>query len=221
MKQYALGEVETQTTLSSTRWTGQRMRLAGLAGMISGLGLLVQELPRFLDTSVESEGTFVFTGLHLGLALVLALAGVVVLGAHALYGDRYGRLGRASVYGLGAAFGLISVGIAAYALAPSADPLAPVSDVGFFAMVLLTSAVGVLFWGKTDVNRVAAGLMGAVAPAFVLAIVLDEILGVVPESLAFLIFLLPLALGLAALGHHLWMNTNGDGGVHVATPEGR
>lgn len=183
-----------------SRWGGDRIKLAGYAGLVSGALLTLASFGT--DTMFGPEGSLGFVAYNLATVILFALPAAAILGANAMYGDRYGWLGRVPVYALAAAFLGMAISGISFALAPAAHPLMPLADVSFLGGFVLASIVGVLFLWKTPVSRVAAGLLAITVPAFVVGIQLLSA-GIVPFGPAFVLFELPMFLGVAVLGLHL------------------
>lgn len=205
----------TGTVAESRVWTSERVKLAGLAGVIGGLAAVLLSLFAIV-VGFPEPGAVGFVPFMLGLSVVYSLLFIALIGAHAHYRARYGRFGRAAVYLLGISLAGVAVDLALSALAigfvPGFDPEGPIGTVlvtiatiAFLGTYLLASIVGVVFW-RAGVDRLAAGVLVLSAPLLVggAALLALNILG---EG-ALVLEMAPY-LGLAVLGYHLWSNSTG------------
>ncbi|MFC4548923.1 MULTISPECIES: hypothetical protein [Halorussus] len=177
-------------------WTPGRTRAAGLAGILGGLGATA--------LSVGRSGV----GMDLGAVNVLYPVGYVLfvatlLAADARYADEYRGRGRTVA-------GLFGFALAAYALSVVVlvagralfgtlfVPLGGFVGAAFLGARLLASAYGVVLWGRTDANRLAAGLFALTFPAIFLLGPLAVV------GLPALWVEGPLYLAFVALGYDCW-----------------
>lgn len=194
------------------QWSPKQLRVAGLAGIAGGFGAVLLALFEIVAGFPE-PGVNGFVSFMLGLAVVYFLLFVTLLGAHARYGVRYGRVGRIAVALLGISLIGVAVSLALAALTvgfmSGFDPEGPigtvmvsVATVTFLGTYLFASVVGVVFW-RSGVNRLAAGLLVLSAPLLVGGIGLLA-LGVLGENAPFLALEMAPYFGLAVLGYSLW-----------------
>lgn len=183
-----------------SRWGGDRIKIAGIAGLLGGALLTLMSFDP--DTMLGAEGSIGFLVYQLAQVVVFLLPAIAILGAHALYGHRYGIVGRIVVYAWAAAFVGMSISTISYAFAPDTHPLMPLANVSFLGSFLLATVVGVLYLWKTPVSRIAAGLLAITIPSAVVGFQL-LMAGLLPFAPLFALFELPMFVGIAALGAHL------------------
>lgn len=94
----------------------------------------------------------------------------------------------------------VDFGLLTFVLGMNWMPGAMAVGIAFLAIHLFGLLYGVVLWRRTDVSPLAAGLLIAVVPAFVVTIAF-EMIGI---SLTAAAFEVPLYLGFAALGYQLW-----------------
>lgn len=151
---------------SATWWTPSRVRIAGLGGLVAGLGLVA--------LSISRTGFGVDPGaVSLAYPFGYLLCAVALLAADVRYAASYGRRGRR----VGALFALsiACYGCAVLVIVASLrvvgvpfGPLTGLVGVAFVAIRALGSLYGVLLWRETDASRLTAGLFVAILPAMFL-----------------------------------------------------
>lgn len=164
MTRTAEGRVR-QSALSATWWTPRRTKLAGLCGIVGGLGLTVLSVTR------------IGIGFDLGAVNALYPVGYLLLilpllAADARYVSEYGRRGHLLAV-------LLSLSLLSYAgsiivlLASRIGfgfvqtPVTGLIGIAFLAMRVLGSLYGVRLWRHTEL-RLTAGLFVLVLPAVLL-----------------------------------------------------
>lgn len=222
MTQYETTDLGNETIEASSRWTTQQMKLAGVGGMVGGIGVLAAALLGS-HAALSTEGSLAFALWSLVTAGLFTLVFGVLIGVHARYSPAYGRLGRIamSLFGLTVA-GVVASMAAAAILSQSSivySVLWSLGDVAFMAMFPIATVVGLVLWRRTDVNRLAAGLLAACVPLLVggFALVAADL---IPESLAFVPIATAFGVGIAALGYDLWTNGTTTEDPTRASPDG-
>ncbi|MFC6824568.1 hypothetical protein [Halopelagius fulvigenes] len=152
------------------RWTTQRIRLAGLGGLVGGLaGLGVLGAGAFFGSGADPAGGpgIGFGALHL---LIYVLFSAAVLAADARYGVEYGRRGRLAAVSL--ALSLLGyaafVGVLVAARTAFGDVLfsvGPLVGLAYVAVRVVGTGYGVVLWRTESANRLEAGLFAALVPA--------------------------------------------------------
>lgn len=181
-------------------WTPKRVKAAGLSGIVGGVVLAATAIVyNAFGFQPETFTGMISGGVH---AVAYALMLFTLLAVHARYGDSYSRLGRAEAWVLGIALAVLTVGfgLLTFVVGMNWMPGAMAVGIAFLAIHLFGVLYGVVLWRRTDVSPLAAGLLIAVVPAFVVTIAF-EMIGI---SLTAAAFEVPLYLGFAALGYQLW-----------------
>lgn len=181
-------------------WTPKRMKAAGLSGIVGGVVLAATAIVyNAFGFQPETFAGMISGGVH---AVTYALMLFALLAVHARYGDNYGQLGRVGAWVLGIALAVLTVGfgLLTFVFGMNWMPGAMAVGIAFLAIHLFGVLYGVVLWRRTDVSPLAAGLLIAVVPAFVVTIAF-EMIGI---SLTAAAFEVPLYLGFAALGYQLW-----------------
>lgn len=187
-------------TRASQWWTSKRTRAAGLAGIISGIALAATVIVyNAFSIQPETFAGMVAGGVH---AVTYALMLFALLAVHARYGDSYARLGRVGAWVLSIALAVLAIGfmLLTFVFGMNWMPGAVAVGIAFLALHLFGVLYGIVLWRRTDVSRLAAGLLVAVVPALIVTIVFETI-GI---SLTAAAIEVPLCLGFAVLGYQLW-----------------
>ena len=184
-------------------WTLRRTRLAGLGGVLGGLGATA--------LSVSRTGV----GMDLGAVNALypvgyVLFAVTLLAADARYAGEYGDRGRtvAGLFGVALATYAVSVVVLVAGRALFGTLLLSLGGLvgaAFLGARLLATAYGVVLWSRTGANRLAAGLFALAFPAIFLLgpLAVVGLPGLWVEG--------PLYLGFVALGYDCWVGAGGTG----------
>ena len=149
--------------LSSSWWTEQRVKAAGLAGIIGGLGLALLSISR-IGLGIDPGS------LSMVYPLGYVLLAVALIAGYTQYGPSYGSSGRTIAVLLALSLmsyaGLITVmGVTAGLFGNPLTALSGFIGVAFFAMRLFGSLYGVILWRQTTSSRITAGLFVAILPA--------------------------------------------------------
>lgn len=203
-----------QNRASATWWTPKRMKLAGICGLIGGLGgLLIARFP-IGSTGLGIEPTAV--GLLYPIWYVLFA--VALLGANARYGTSYGRSGRYLAILLGLSLlsyaGSTIILVVGNTVTLFEEFLTPIGFLAGFAYLvirLLGCLYGISLWRHTSASRLTAGLFIISFPAIFVFGVLNQ-LGF-PDVL---IIGTTLYLAFIALSYDLW-RVDGDTSVRDNT----
>lgn len=189
-------EPRQNPTRAAQRRPSRRTRTAGLAGVIGGVVLAATAI---VYNAFGIQAETVAGGIH---AVAYALMLFALLAVHAHYGDSYGRLGRIVSWILGIALAVLTVGftLLTFVVGMNWMPGAIAVGIAFLAIHTFGVVYGVILWRRTNVSRLAAALLIAVAPALVVTIALEMI----NISLTAAAIEAPLYLGFAALGYQLW-----------------
>lgn len=171
----------------------ERTKLAGLGGIIGGLGIAAVSF---------GQNAFSIDPRSLGFATITiayVLLVVTLLAAHSRYRTDYGWVGRAVV-------ALLMIGLAGLAVNFALNDLLARGvlsgiklGVTFVLLRLLGSVFGLVLWRNTTINRVASGLFVAIFPAFIVFIALTA-----SSSIAGAVFEVVFYVAFAALGYDLW-----------------
>jgi hypothetical protein len=192
-----------QNVTSTTWWTPRRTKLAGICGLLGGIGgLALARLP-IISTGLGIAPRAI--GLLYPVWYVLFV--VALLAVHARYSTSYGRGGRyvAALFGLslvsyaGSTI-ILSVGVFDSLL----TPIGFLAGMAYLAMRVLGCLYGISLWRHTNTSRLTAGLFIISFPAIFVFGALNE-LGF-PDVL---IIGATLYLAFIALGYDLW-RTAGD-----------
>jgi hypothetical protein len=203
------GETIGSVARESSWWTPERFRAAGVAGLVSGVGLTVVAM---VHNWVRVEDVTSVAGTLSGFAHSIAYLMMLfaLLGLNARYAASYGRLGRVLAYAIAAGFAALVPVFPLMSLAFGDGWVVgeAVAGAAFIVIHLLATVYGIVLWRRTMVNRVAAALLIAVIPGIVLVISL-EALGV-GGRLSIMIIEGPLYLGVAVLSFSL-LRRDGEG----------
>ncbi|MBA2691387.1 MAG: hypothetical protein H0U65_02685 [Rubrobacter sp.] len=178
-------------------WTTERMRLAGVAGIVGGVVLAaVAIVHNALDFQPGTTAGTVSGMFHVAAYAMMLAA---LLAADARYRADYGRLGRITAYAIGVSMAaLIPVGLLSeFVFGWEWAIGGTVAGIAFLIMHLGATVFGIVLWRRTAAGRLAAGLFIAVVPAIMVVAALAA-LGVFLTVAA---FEAPLYLGFAALGY--------------------
>lgn len=183
-------------TNASVWKTDQRIKIAGLGGIIGGIGLSLLSIGR---TGVGIDPGSISIVYPLGYTL-LAIA---LLAGNAHYKRKYGARGNSVALLL--ALSIVSYAASTVVIVLSLRvfdfPLGPFTSligIAFFATRIFGTIYGVVLWRHTDSSRIAAVLFAVILPSMFIIGPLT-ILGIPAFGLE-----LPLYLALIVFGYELW-----------------
>jgi hypothetical protein len=192
-------------------WTDGRVRLAGVAGIVGGVLYALSYLENNTPLFTREENLLGYAFIALVALTSYVLLGFALNGFHAVYGERYGRIGRYLVGLAILTLGLMVVGGAVNAVFPSiADPAQEGATLGgttwglaMFATLILMTGYGVVLW-RADAIRLGAALLMVNLVLVIGALVVFDLLGgPVVTTLGWLAFGGPLGLAWVVLGRSL------------------
>lgn len=196
---------EEQNSTSSSWWSVRRTKLAGLCGLIGGIGGLLPLLaglgiivPQIGDTGV---------GISPSLIIILypvwhLLMGLSVFGANGWYRSGYGRGGRilAVLLGLSLVGEAVSILVLMFGGTMLGELLVPIGVIHgtiWMAIRLFGTLYGIALWGHERVNVITAGLFVTLFPAIFILAPLTQI------GFSGALIPAPLNLAVIALGYEL------------------
>lgn len=201
MTQQTTTPSKSETTTSIWE-SDQRIRMAGLGGILGGIVLTLLSISR---TGLAFE----LGSMNVVYPLGYALLAIAVLAGNVRYTSSYGSTG--SRIALLLVLSLVSYAASIIVIALSMRVFGfPVSQftsligVAFFAMRIFGTIYGIILWRRTTINRITAGLFAVILPSmFILGPL--ALLGVPAFGIE-----LPLYVAFIVFGYELWTDTSGD-----------
>lgn len=199
--------METVSRAVEAKRTGRRTRWAGGAAVVGAAGLLAASVADAVTDVTLRTGDPAYVAAWGLFVLGAALLLVGLVGAHAAYGDDYGRLGLAGAVVAGLGFlstGVGSVMNAVYS-GPAGDalPAGAAVFVGLLVAAFGSALLGAALWQSRDAVR--AGAVLTVVPLVLVVSVLtgEAVAAVAGFDALWVAFLLAFAAGWMLLGERM------------------